>query len=163
MDVFTQKKMLLIMVIVLTIINLASTSFFLWNDSQHQFEERIPNEPNIDKVKAILKQKLDLTAQQTEQMSALRLDFYTKEKVLSKIIRAERDSMNDIMFNKNTNEYKIKQLARNVADNEYKMEMLRFEQAKSMKAICSAKQLEKFEDLVKEIRDYFKSFNQNKK
>ncbi|NBU04813.1 MAG: hypothetical protein EBT39_00475 [Sphingobacteriia bacterium] len=96
-------------------------------------------------------------------MSALRLDFYTKEKVLSKIIRAERDSMNDIMFNKNTNEYKIKQLARNVADNEYKMEMLRFEQAKSMKAICSAKQLEKFEDLVKEIRDCFKPFNQNKK
>lgn len=40
------------------------------------------------------------------------------------------------------------------------MELLRFEQAKEMKLICNAEQQEKFEKLVKEIRDYFRPDNQ---
>lgn len=40
------------------------------------------------------------------------------------------------------------------------MELLRFEQAKELKSICNDKQQEKFEKLVKEIRDYFRPDNQ---
>ena len=72
------------------------------------------------------------------------------------MIRSERDSMNLQMFNINTNEEKLKQLALNVSQNEYKMELLRIEQARQLKSICTPKQLEKFSSLVKEIRDYFK-------
>ena len=64
------------------------------------------------------------------------------------------------MFNKNTDETKIKLLAKQIADAEYQMELLRFEQAKELKLICNAEQQEKFEKLVKEIRDYFRPDNQ---
>jgi periplasmic protein CpxP/Spy len=163
MDIFAQRKLLISTVIALVIINLVSISFFVWKDYKNNKEGRIPNEPNPDKVKAILTKKLNLTEGQSKKMTALRLDFYGKEKVLSKIIRAERDSMNDIMFNSNTDDTIIKSLALNVSANEYKMEMLRYEQAKELKTICTPQQLQKFETLVKEIRDYFKPFNQNKK
>jgi len=36
------------------------------------------------------------------------------------------------------------------------MELLRFDQAQSLKLICTPKQLEKFEGLIIEIRDFFK-------
>ena len=96
-------------------------------------------------------------------MTDLRSDFYSKEKQLSETIRNERDSMNQMMFNKVTNEDGLRLLARKVADNEYQMEILRIEQAKSMKAICNSDQLAKLEDLVKEIRDYFKPNHQDQK
>jgi Spy/CpxP family protein refolding chaperone len=161
MDIFAQRKLLISTVIILIIINLSSICFFLLKDHHH--DDRMPKEPNAERVKVILKQRLNLTEQQSNQMSELRQDFYGKEKVLAKLIRSQRDSMNDRMFNKITDEVLITSLARHVAENEFKMELLRFDQAKSLKAICTNEQLEKFEGLVKEIRDYFKPFNQNKK
>jgi hypothetical protein len=155
MDIFAQKKMLISSVVILIVINLVSISFFLWRDSQNKRNESIPNENNALEVNTILKEKLQLTEFQTRQLTALRLNFYRKEKVLSKIIRAERDSMNAIMFNI--------ALAKRVSENEYKMEIFRFEQAVLLKRICTDEQILEFENLVKEIRDYFKPINKNKK
>lgn len=154
MDIFTQRKTLITTVIVLVAINLISIGFFIWKDNKS--DHRIPNEPDANQIKAILKEKLKLTEKQSNEMSAIRLNFFNQEKALSKIIRAERDSMNEIMFNENTDEDLIKSLARNVSNNEYKMEMLRFSQAKELKTICTKEQLNEFETMVKEIRDYFK-------
>jgi Spy/CpxP family protein refolding chaperone len=64
--------------------------------------------------------------------------------------------MNALMFNKLTDEAVVKALARGIAESEYQMELLRLEQAQNLKAICTPEQLEQFEALVKEIRDYFK-------
>ena len=75
-------------------------------------------------------------------------------------VRNERDSMNTVMFNKNNNEELVKSLAKRISDNEYQMELLRFDQAKEFKSICTPEQLEKFEGLIKEIRDYFRPDNQ---
>jgi LTXXQ motif family protein len=163
MDIFAQKKMLISSVVILIVINLVSISFFLWRDSQNKRNESIPNENNALEVNTILKEKLQLTEFQTRQLTALRLNFYRKEKVLSKIIRAERDSMNAIMFNKDTDEKLIIALAKRVSENEYKMEIFRFEQAVLLKRICTDEQILEFENLVKEIRDYFKPINKNKK
>ena len=40
------------------------------------------------------------------------------------------------------------------------MEFIRIAQAKELKSICNKEQLQKFETLVKEIRDYFRPDNQ---
>ena len=103
-----------------------------------------------------------MTAEQTEQIKRLRENVFEKEKELTEVIRAERDSMNVAMFNKNTNEDEVKVLANRISTNEYKMEMIRLEQSKQLKTICTAEQLEKFEKLVLEIRDYFRPDNQPK-
>ena len=67
--------------------------------------------------------------------------------------------MNVIMFNKLTDSLLIKSLAANIAANEYQMELMRFQQANELKKICNPQQLEKFERLVIEIRDYFRPDN----
>jgi len=102
---------------------------------------------------------LGLSGIQAEKIKEIRASFFKKEKVLEEIIRSERDSVNVGMFNKNTNEDEIKTLARNIADNEYQMELLRFEQAQELKSICTPEQQEMFEKLVLEIRDYFRPNN----
>jgi Spy/CpxP family protein refolding chaperone len=161
MDIFTQKKNLVRIVIALMLLNLIVIGAFLWMNFFHN-PSPPKHENEFSDVSEVLKKELNLTAQQVEQIKSLRADFLVKEQELVKIIRSERDSMNVAMFNKTINEELVKSLARKVADNEYKMEMLRFQQAQDFKAVCTPAQLEKFNRLVIEIRDYFRPDNQFK-
>ena len=158
MEIFAQNKVLKWCVAVLVIINMLTLGTFLWK--AYSITNQRPIIPDdFRDVSGILQKELDLTADQTKQIKKIRADFYDKEKVLSVIIRGERDSMNMIMFNKNTNDSIVKLLARSVAENEYKMELLRLAQAQQLKAICTPTQLAKFDKLVIEIRDYFRPDN----
>jgi Spy/CpxP family protein refolding chaperone len=131
-------------------------SFLLWKD----FLRKPPHQNNptgIQDVSKILKNELNLTKEQVDQLRNLRSGFLEEERALEASIKNERDSMNIVMFNSNTDAEKVRSLARNVAENEYKMELLRFEQAQKFKSICTPQQLQRFEGLVIEIRDYFRS------
>lgn len=171
MEIFAQNKLLKITIILLVIMNIITISSFVWKDfirkppprKNENRESNLERDNNEDKdVSAILKEELNLTESQTDQIKKLRSDFFDKEKMIVTQIRSERDSLNTAMFNKNTDEELAKSLARRIADNEYNMELLRFEQAQKFKSICTSEQLEKFEGLVKEIRDYFRPDNQQK-
>ena len=156
MDIFSQKKFLIRLVVVLAVLNIFSIGVLLWNGLRNnQRRDNPPREERRD-LSDILKKELNLSEKQTEQIKILRQEFFSKERELSSIIKIERDSMNTLMFNKNTDEQLVQSLARRVSENDYKMEMLRYEQAKQMKSICSAEQLDKFGSLVIEIRDYLK-------
>ncbi len=155
MDIIAQKKMLIRIVVFLTVLNIVSIGFFVCKDVI--FRPRKPLQCKVQKdASTILQKELDLSQQQFEQVRNLRTKYFEKEKSIEHAIRQERDSMNTSMFNKNTDEELVKSLARKVADNEFSMEMMRFEQAKEFKTICNQTQLEKFGVMVKEIRDYFK-------
>ena len=162
MDVFTQKKLLIRIVILLTVLNLLFIGLFLWKD----FFRRPPrneNSENFRNVSDILKRELNLSKEQVDHIRILRSSYFETEKKLADIIKSERDSMNLIMFNINTDEECVRSLARKVAENDYKMELLRFEQAEEFKSICTSEQLEKFEGLIKEIRDFFKQDDKPKR
>jgi parvulin-like peptidyl-prolyl isomerase len=155
MDIFTQKKLLIRIVILFTVLNILLIGALLWKDFFH----RPPPPVNQDRprdITEILKRELNLSEKQVAQIKNLRSAFFAREKDLEEIIRYERDSINAAMFNNVTNDELVRSLARKVADNEYKMELLRFDQAQSLKSICTPKQLEKFEGLIIEIRDFFK-------
>jgi Spy/CpxP family protein refolding chaperone len=158
MDIFLQKKLLIRIVILLTVLNLLLISCFLWKDFFHKPQPK-SSPGDIHDVTAILKRELNLSKDQVDQLRDLRSGFLEEEKALEASIKNERDSMNIVMFNRNTDEEKVRSLARNVAENEYKMELLRFEQARKFKSICTTEQLKMFEGLVIEIRDYFRSDN----
>jgi len=158
MEIFAQNKLLKWCVAVLVLVNMLTLGMFLWKEySPHNARPVIPDD--FRDVSGVLQRELDLTPEQTEQIKKIREDFYAKEKVLSSSIRGERDSMNIMMFNKNTDDSLVKSLARAVAENEYRMEILRLAQAQQLKAICTPQQLEKFDKLVIEIRDYFRPDN----
>ena len=155
MDIFTQKKLLIRIVILLTVLNILLMGGFFLKDIFH----KPPPPDNLGEfrdISAILKKELNLTREQVDQIRNLRSVFFEKENVLAAAIKSERDSINVTMFNKNTNNELVRLLARRVADNEFKMEMLRFEQAEELKKVCNPEQLDKFEVLVMEIRDYLK-------
>jgi Spy/CpxP family protein refolding chaperone len=158
MDIFTQKKLLLQLVILLTVLNLALIGIFLWKDV---FRRPRPTEQTKEyrDVTKILERELKLTRRQVDQIKNLRSVSFEKERVLSEITRSERDSINAIMFGNAPDEILVKSLARRVAENDYQMELLRFEQSREFKSICTPEQLQKFEGLVLEIRDYFRQDN----
>lgn len=165
MEIFKQNKLLKITIILLVLFNIITISTIVWKDlikkpPLRKNEKRELNKnPDIKEnkdVSAILKEELSLTENQAKQIKKLRMEFFEKERVLAFKIREGRDSMNMLMYNKITDEEQIKSIAKRITENEYNMELLRYEQSKGFKSICTPEQLEKFEKLVKEIRDYFK-------
>jgi Spy/CpxP family protein refolding chaperone len=162
MDIFAQKKFLVRIVVVLAILNVFSIGAFFWKQNLGRKEPPLFRGGDNRDVSGILKQELDLTNEQVAQLQKIRADFFEKEQLLARRIRDKRDSMNETMFNKITDEDLLKNLARGVAEGEYQMELLRIDQAQQVKAVCTHEQVEKFEGLVREIRDYFRPDNRPK-
>ncbi len=156
MDIFTQKKWLIRSLVFLAILNISSISFVFWNRISETRDNRHRKDKEVNVIADLLKKELNLTETQTHQLEKIRADFFEKEEVLAQEIREKRDSMNMIMFNQDTNDTLIQLLAKSVADGEYQMELLRFQQAQSLKEICTMEQKKKFQYLVIEIRDYFR-------
>jgi protein CpxP len=162
MDIFTQKKILVRIVILLTVLNILLIGLFLWKDFFHRPPPPVNANININyneprDISRILERELKLSKDQVNQIMNIRTVFFEKEKVLEKTIQSKRDSMNSVMFIAKTDEELVRSLAMRVADNEFNMEMLRFEQAKEFKSVCNPDQLQKFESLIREIRDYLQS------
>ena len=111
-------------------------------------------------VTNVLKKELHLNDKQLKDFNSIRERFFEKEVVLKQTIKYQKDSMNVEMFTKNSNDNLIKLLALKISQNEYKMELLRYEQAQELKAVCTPEQQERFQNLVIEIRDYFRPDNQ---
>lgn len=153
MDIFFRNKLLVRIAFLLVVLNICSIGFIWWRSLQ--VEDHRPPKKSVEEITAILKEELQLTEQQQEQLKAIREDFFQKESVLSALIRSQRDSMNAEMFNAHTDTIQVKAIARRVAENEYQMELYRLAQANQLKTICTPQQWLKFEGLVKEIRDYF--------
>ena len=163
MDIFNQNKFLTRIIISLVILNLLVISFVFFKNIYHQGPLLYPKNETYKDVSNILKKELNLNENQFVEFNKIREKYFDKEVVLKQTIRDQKDSMNMIMFNKYTNDELVLTLARIIADNEYKMEILRYEQAKEMKVVCTPKQQEKFQNLVREIRDYFRPDNQLKR
>jgi Spy/CpxP family protein refolding chaperone len=161
------------MVILMTIFNLVLIGLFLWKDVfRGQPQRRLPvnaianpnPKPNPGEprdLSRILEKELNLSGDQVNQIKKIRRDYIEKEKELEIAIRAERDSMNTVMFTGSLNDELVIALARRIAENEYRMELLRYEQSKEFKSVCTPIQLEKFGSLLKEIKDYFRSDNKS--
>ncbi len=152
MDVFTKNKWLFRLVVFLILLNLGLLGFIARKNNAPANK----NEQRADVLMQILRKELQLSEQQADQMKMIREAFFAREKILSAKIKAERDSMNQEMFNKNTNEKTVLFLAREIAENEYAMELQRLAQAKQLKNICTPQQQEKFQNLAREIKNYFK-------
>jgi Spy/CpxP family protein refolding chaperone len=155
MDVLKQNKLLFRLIILLVIMNLAIVAFLMVSKSTNPSDARRPDR-NIEEILSVLKEELQLSPAQVSQLKDLREDFFVKETKLKKVIKSQRDSMNELMFNAQTDTIMVKAIAKRVSENEFKMEMLRFDQAKKLKTICTPTQMKKFEVLVIDIRDYFK-------
>lgn len=155
MDIFSQKKFLVRLVVFLSLLNITVISVFAWKEIDAYSRPHKPREKGAA-LANILQKELNLTEAQTKLFNNIRMDFFSKEKALSEIIRSQRDSMNGIMFSKNANDGQLKALAAGIAQNENRMELLRIEQASSLRAVCTPEQLLKFEKLINEIRDYLK-------
>ena len=162
MDIFAQNKLLTRGIIIVVLLNMSIIGIFLWKEFHHG-PLLFPDNKDYHDVAGILKRELDLTEQQAEQFKSIRADFFEKEKSLTQTIRNERDSMNMLMYNAKTDTAMVRSLAKEVSENEYQMELLRIAQAQQLKSVCTPEQLNKFERLVKEIRDYVRPDNQPRK
>jgi protein CpxP len=158
MDIFAQKKLLVRLVFVLAILNIAIISIMLFKGLRHGPPGPPPHREreNFREVSGIIEKELNLSETQVTQFNDLRNTYFKKERMVHELIRSQRDSMNEMMFNSQTNDSLLKAVALRVSQSEYQMELLRIEQAAELKKLCTPEQLEKFESLMLEIRDYFK-------
>lgn len=155
MDIIAKNQILIRLVMALIALNLVVLVVF-WRQNAGRADDEPSTNGRKAEALAVLRDRLHLSQEQVTALQALRNDFSEKEAVLSKAIKAARDSMNVEMFQENTDTGLVKSLARHVAENEYQMELYRWRQAEQFKDICKPEQLRQFEDMVIEIRDYFK-------
>lgn len=140
---------------VLILLNIFSIGLFWWERrDRHRVNEPVSSRMK-DNSAMILKEKLGLNENQAEALVRLRENYFLKEEQITAIIRSQRDSMNAIMFHPGGDTTILKGIASRVAANEYQIEVLRIEQASKLKVICTEEQLLKFQNIIKEIRDYF--------
>ena len=167
MNIFSQQKWLIRLVIVLVMLNIGAMCFIIWQHKNYkpipaaisQKQEEKDNRPpkkSVEELSQILKQELELTAEQEEKFKEIRQDFFDKEQHVRKKLNAGRDSLNEEMFSSSIDTNLAKQIARGIAENEYQIELYRLAQAQQLAKICTPQQLNKFQDLVKEMRDYFR-------
>ena len=160
MDIFSQNKLLIKSILFLVILNLGSITFFTIRELRPPQEKEFrPNDNRKKDLASVLKKELNLTDRQVVQFNEIRDQNATKKSKLKEIINQDKDLLNVEMFNKNCDDQKILAIARKIGDNEYRIELSKINQSKQLKAICNPKQLEKLEELVKEIRDYFRPKN----
>jgi hypothetical protein len=109
-------------------LNLVSIGFFVLKEIRPHHEPLLfPKNEAYKDVSTILKDELGLSEQQVAQFDEIRKRNFEKQAILKKIIRDDKDAMNTEMFNIKTDEAKIEMFAIRISDNEYKMEMLRFD------------------------------------
>ena len=132
MDIFSKNKFLTRIVAVLILVNIVSIGFQWWDKTD---DNGRPPKPNINQLTAILTKELQLTPQQAEDFKKIRENFFDKEEVLQQQIRVRRDSMNRLVFGKQTDTLLVKNIARRIAEYEYLTQMCRMEQAQALKNI----------------------------
>lgn len=139
----------------LLFLNILSTAYLFWRRP----DDRMDREPKRRKENSVqfLKEKLHLTHEQELQIRAIREKYTKKEEEVSGAIKAQRDSMNSLMFSSESDTAKLRLIAARVATNEFKMEMLRIQQAEEFNKCCTPEQVDAFRQMMVHIRDFFQS------
>ncbi len=164
MDIFSQNKFLIRTILFLVILNLVSITFFSIRSFRPKNDDRLPpkNEYNRE-LSEILKKELNLSEYQIEKFEKIRTQNEKRKIELKEIINQNKDLLASEMFKNITDEKKVLAIAKKIGDNEYQIELLKINQSKQLKAICTPAQLDKFDELIKEIRNYLQPINRLKK
>lgn len=163
MDIFSQNKLLIRTVLFLVVLNLGSITFFTLREMrQHSEGQNHSNNLKKRELSDILKKELNLTNHQVAEFEEIREQNASKKQEFKQIINQDKELLNQQMFYRNSNDEKLLALAKKIGDNEYRIELSKINQSKQLKAVCNDNQLEKLEDLMIEIQDYFRPDNHTK-
>lgn len=150
-DIFTKKSNQKNWIIALVVINLVLLGIIFLKPNNQESRQT-----DAGKLAETLKKELQLSDAKTNQLKALREQFFELEQPLSKLIRSERDSMNLFMFREAADTLYVKNIARRIAENEYRMELYRLRQSIALNNLLNKVQRQKLAELMKEIKTYFK-------
>jgi Spy/CpxP family protein refolding chaperone len=153
MEIFKQNQLLKRSVAILVVLNIVLIAIVFLNPSRPE-----KNREGNDNERLILtlKKELSLSNDQCEKMRGIRNDFFQEESRIREAVRAERDSMNEVIFTDSVNVSNANSLAIKISNYMYEMESLRIRQAQELMTICTLEQRKKFNQLNREIKDYFK-------
>lgn len=164
MDVFSQNKFLIRTILFLVILNIVSITFFSIRSFRPKNDDLLPprNEHKTE-LSEILKKELNLSEYQIEKFEEIRSQNEKRKSQLKEIINQDKDLLASEMFKKTADDRKILALAKKISDNEYQIELSKINQSQQLKALCTPQQLDKFDDLIQEIRNYLQPINRLKK
>jgi hypothetical protein len=153
MEIFKQNQLLKRSVAILVVLNLVLIAIVFLNPSRPE-KNREGN--NNERLILTLKKELSLSNEQCEKMRAIRHKFFQEESRIRELVRAERDSMNEVIFSDSVYVNQANGMAIRISNYMYEMESLRIRQAQELMTICNLDQRKKFKQLNREIKDYFK-------
>ncbi len=148
MDVFKQKRNLVITIVLLVILNIITISL-LWIGRPQPNENRpvdgpMGNNPHIQKL---LKEKLGFSTEQAEQFITLRVDHKEKTSELSEeIMLLKKEMFEEAMYGEKTN---ISDSLLSLSlEKQGQLEKLAFEHFLKLKQICTDEQQDKLFKLM---------------
>lgn len=132
-------KFLKIVILLLVLINISTLAFLWLNRPQ----------PN-NAVEGFFAEKLEFTPQQKEQFAALKDEHRDQIQALKKSNKELHDAYFDLLKNPNIDSATVKNAASQILKIKEKEELALFYHFKKIRAICDAKQKQKFDEVIKE-------------
>ena len=107
--------------------------------------------------------QLDLTAEQKDQIQEQKKEHKEQIKEVREEMKGQKEELKDLINAQNTDRGQIDRVISEMGDTSKKMIRLRVDGVLGLKAILTAEQFEKFQDLMEETREKHKKMKGKKK
>ena len=153
MDIFKQKRLLVILIFVLVLFN-SGLLFLIWNQNTGSTKtDQIRKSPEEmrEELKHILKKELDFSQEQIEEYLAVRFEHNRKIIRLRRLISETKREMFDKVLLENSEQTLSDSLLSVAMDSQAEIERLTYEHLIALKNICTPEQRGKLQQIIHQI------------
>ena len=152
MDIFKQKRNLIITVVVLVLLNIATLSTIWFSRPNHRF----PGKPDFgaDKknhVQKLLKEELGFTDEQAEKYVTLQKKHRKDMSKLNEEFMEAKRNIFDYVLQNEIDEETLDSLKKVSLEKQSKLDNMTINHFKELKKICKPEQVEKLKDIMIKI------------
>ncbi|MCX6258565.1 MAG: hypothetical protein NTW49_11815 [Bacteroidia bacterium] len=154
MDIFKKNKILISIVVILTVLNIASL-ITLWLMNYRDFHHRLglPQIPPQELMQKFLNNELNLSDKQSDFFRKSGNLHFTRVRNILDSIHEDKKQMFDELFKEHPDTLKIRGLISNIGRKQAEIERVTFNNFLIMKNKCNAVQQLKFKLIFREMLD----------
>lgn len=154
MDVFKQRRNLIVTIIILVILNITAISLLIIGKPKHPEErEQIGNRKNeIERITKLLKEELNFTDNQAKEYLTLRREHRKNSQKVHREIQRLKTEMFDKVLSDDSNTEISDSLLQLAVEKQKKLEILTFEHLQKLKKLCTPNQQKELKRLMHRLQ-----------
>lgn len=150
MDTVTKNRTFIWIIIFLILSNIAILLFFIFlsNDKRGNHSR-----DNKNGIALFLQKQIGFNKQQIDEYQKLKEGNMQKVKPLFEQIKAAKDTFYNFLYSNNVSDSLLNKSAAVIGERQQALDLQMFQHFKSVRSLCTAEQLPKFDSLFKKVVD----------